>query len=111
MKGGKPMDKFERFKVLARQIHPQTGKRGMIAEAHNQAAVQKTRWPGPSVSGGWFRSLLGSQARSTSSLRKGYRAEIIRVEPDGAYRGPTLFACSVPWRVSPSRSKQLAGDS
>jgi hypothetical protein len=28
MKDGKPMDKFERFKVLARQIHPQTGKRG-----------------------------------------------------------------------------------
>ena len=51
MKGGKPMDKFERFKVLARQIHPQTGKRGMISEADNQASVQKTRWPGPSDSG------------------------------------------------------------
>ena len=42
MKGGKPMDKFERFKVLARQIHPQTGKREMIAEAYNQSAVKKT---------------------------------------------------------------------
>ena len=51
MKGGKPMDKFERFKVLARQIHPQTGKREIIAEAYNQAAVQKTPWPRPSVSG------------------------------------------------------------
>ena len=51
MKGGKPMDKFERFKVLARQIHPQTDKRGMTAEANNQVAVQKTRWPRPSVSG------------------------------------------------------------
>ena len=51
MKGGKPMGKFERFNVLACQIHPQTGKRGMIAESHNKAVVQKTRWPGPSVSG------------------------------------------------------------
>ena len=51
MKGGKPMDKFERFKVLARQIHPQTGKGGMIAKAYNEAAVQKTCWAGPSVSG------------------------------------------------------------
>ena len=50
-KGVKPMDKFERFKVLARQIHPQQVIGGMIAEAHNEAAVQKTRWPGPSVSG------------------------------------------------------------
>ena len=26
------------------------------------------------------------------------------------YRAPTLFACSVPWRISPSRPNQLAGD-
>ena len=28
----------------------------------------------------------------------------------GTYRGPTLFACSVFWRISPSRPNQLAGD-
>ena len=26
------------------------------------------------------------------------------------YRVQTLFACSVPWRISPSRPNQLAGD-
>ena len=31
--------------------------------------------------------------------------------PIPAYRAPTLFACSVPWRISPSRPNQLAGDS
>ena len=30
--------------------------------------------------------------------------------PIPAYRAPTLFACSVPWRISPSRQNQLAGD-
>ena len=28
----------------------------------------------------------------------------------GTYRGPTHFACSVFWRISPSRPNQLAGD-
>ena len=27
-----------------------------------------------------------------------------------AYRAPTLFACSVPWRISPSRPNASAGD-
>ena len=30
--------------------------------------------------------------------------------PIPKYRAPTLFACSVPWRISPSRPNQLAGD-
>ena len=30
--------------------------------------------------------------------------------PIPTYRAPTLFACSVPWRISPSRPNQLAGD-
>ena len=51
MKGGKPTDKFEGFKVLARLIHHQTGKGVMLAEADNMAAVQKPHTPGPSVSG------------------------------------------------------------
>ena len=30
--------------------------------------------------------------------------------PIPTYRAPTLFACSVPWRIPPSRPNQLVGD-
>lgn len=45
IKGGKPMDQFEGFKVLARQIHPQSGEGVMLVEADNMAAVQKHTYP------------------------------------------------------------------
>ena len=51
MKGGKPMDKFEGFKLLARQIHPQTDKGVMLAEADNMAAVQKQTYAWTKCSG------------------------------------------------------------
>ena len=41
IKGGKPMDEFAGFKLLARQIHPQTGGGVLLVEADNLAAVQK----------------------------------------------------------------------
>ena len=33
IKGGKPMDEFAGFKLLARQIHPQTGEGVLLVEA------------------------------------------------------------------------------
>ena len=33
------------------------------------------------------------------------------LEMGGTYRGPIRYACSVPWRISPSRPNQFAGDS
>ena len=41
IKGGKPMDEFAGFKLLARQIHPQSGGGVLLVEADNLAAVQK----------------------------------------------------------------------
>ena len=45
IKGGKPMDEFAGFKLLARQIHPQTGGGVLLVEADNLAAVQKHTYP------------------------------------------------------------------
>ena len=45
IKGGKPMDTFAGFKLLARQIHPQTGGGVLLVEADNLAVVQKHTYP------------------------------------------------------------------
>ena len=45
IKGGKSMDEFAGFAVLARQIHPQTGGGVLLVEADNLAAVQKHTYP------------------------------------------------------------------
>ncbi len=45
IKGGKTMDEFAGFAVLARQIHPQTGGGVLLVEADNLAAVQKHTYP------------------------------------------------------------------
>ena len=45
IKGGKSMDQFAGFAVLARQIHPQTGGGVLLVEADNLAAVQKHTYP------------------------------------------------------------------
>ena len=45
IKGGKPMDEYPGFKVLARQIHPHTGGGALMVEADNLAAVQKHTYP------------------------------------------------------------------
>ena len=45
IKGGKPMDEYNGFKVLARQIHPHTGGGALLVEADNLAAVQKHTYP------------------------------------------------------------------
>ncbi|KZR85564.1 MULTISPECIES: DUF3303 domain-containing protein [unclassified Synechococcus] len=45
IKGGKPMDEFAGFKLLARQIHPHTGGGVLLVEADNLAAVQKHTYP------------------------------------------------------------------
>ena len=45
IKSGKPMDEFAGFKLLARQIHPQTGEGVLLVEADNLAAVQKHTYP------------------------------------------------------------------
>ena len=42
IKGGKPMDEYPGFKVLARQIHPHTGGGALMVEADNLAAVRNT---------------------------------------------------------------------
>ena len=42
--GGKT-DEFAGFKLLARQIHPQTGGGVLLVEADNLAAVQKHTYP------------------------------------------------------------------
>ena len=51
MKGGKQIDKFESSRFWPAKFILKQVIGGMIAEAYNEAAVQKTRWPGPSVSG------------------------------------------------------------
>ena len=99
------------FKILAHQIHPQTGMALMIAEAHNKTAVQKYTYAWTKCLGVMVLNTPGLSMRSKSRLRKGYSAEIIRVEPGWTYRGPIWYACSVPWRFPPSRPNQLAGDS
>ena len=45
IKGGKSMDEFAGFKLLARQIHPQTGGGVLLVEADNLAVVQKHTYP------------------------------------------------------------------
>ena len=45
IKGGKPMDEYTGFKVLARQIHPHLGGGVLLVEADNLAAVQKHTYP------------------------------------------------------------------
>ena len=45
IKGGKSMDEFGGFKVLARQIHPHTGGGVLLVEADDMAAVQKHTYP------------------------------------------------------------------
>ena len=45
IKSGKPMDEFAGFKLLARQIHPQTGGGVLLVEANNLAVVQKHTYP------------------------------------------------------------------
>lgn len=45
IKGGKSMDEFAGFKVLARQIHPHTGGGVLLVEADDMAAVQKHTYP------------------------------------------------------------------
>ena len=45
IKGGKTMDEYSGFKVLARQIHPHTGGGALMVEADNLAAVQKHTYP------------------------------------------------------------------
>ena len=45
IKGGKPIDEYTGFKVLARQIHPHLGGGVLLVEADNLAAVQKHTYP------------------------------------------------------------------
>ena len=45
IKSGKPMDQSAGFKLLARQIHPQTGGGVLLVEADNLSAVQKHTYP------------------------------------------------------------------
>tara|TARA_B100001057_G_scaffold420994_1_gene441671 strand:- start:194 stop:535 length:342 start_codon:yes stop_codon:yes gene_type:complete len=45
IKGGKSMDEFAGFTVLAPQIHPQPGRGVLLVEADNLAAVQKQTYP------------------------------------------------------------------
>ena len=45
IKGGKPMDEYAGFKVLARQIHPHLGGGCLLVEADNLVAVQKHTYP------------------------------------------------------------------
>ncbi len=45
IKSGKPMDEFAGFKLLARQIHPQTGGGVLLVEADNLAVVQRHTYP------------------------------------------------------------------
>ena len=45
IKIGKPMDEFAGFKLLARQIHPQTGGGVLLVEADSLVAVQKHTYP------------------------------------------------------------------
>ncbi len=70
IKGGKPMDEFAGFKLLARQIHPQTGGGVLLVEADNLAAVQKHTYPWTKGLESRRRSPLDSAMRSLSSLRK-----------------------------------------
>ena len=61
IKGGKPMDEYAGFKVLARQIHPHLGGGVLLVEADNLAAVQKHTYP-------WTKG-LGVTATITPGLR------------------------------------------
>ena len=45
IKGGKPIDEYTGFKVLARQIHSHLGGGVLLVEADNLAAVQKHTYP------------------------------------------------------------------
>mgnify|MGYP001203583443 FL=1 len=45
IKGGKPMDEYAGFKVLARQIHPHLGGGCLLVEAENLVTVQKHTYP------------------------------------------------------------------
>ena len=45
IKGGKPMDEYAGFKVLARQIHPHLGGGCLLVEADNLVKVQKHTYP------------------------------------------------------------------
>ena len=45
IKGGKPMDEYTGFKVLARQIHPHLGGGCLLVEADNLVTVQKHTYP------------------------------------------------------------------
>ncbi len=45
IKGGKPMDEYAGFKVLARQIHPHLGGGCLLVEADNLVTVQKHTYP------------------------------------------------------------------
>ena len=45
IKGGKPMDEYAGFKVLARQIHPHLSGGVLLVEADNLVAVQKHTYP------------------------------------------------------------------
>ena len=45
IKGAEPMDQFKGFKVLTRQIHPQSGEGVMLVEADKMAAFEKHTYP------------------------------------------------------------------
>ncbi|QNJ25016.1 hypothetical protein SynSYN20_00674 [Synechococcus sp. SYN20] len=59
----------------------------------------------------WFVACLCLKRRHSQDLQ--YRQLETQGEhaaPGGAYREATRFACSVPWRISLSRPRHLAGD-
>ena len=71
IKGGKPMDEFAGFKLLARQIHPQTGGGVLLVEADKTLLqCRSTPIPGPKGSASRRRLPLDSAMRSMSSWRK-----------------------------------------
>ena len=60
IKGAEPMDQFKGFKVLTRQIHPQSGEGVMLVEADKMAAFEKHTYP-------WVKG-LGLIAKITPGL-------------------------------------------
>ena len=70
IKGAEPMDQFKGFKVLTRQIHPQSGEGVMLVEADKMAAFEKHTYPWTKGLGLIAKITPGLSARSTSSLRK-----------------------------------------
>ena len=70
IKGGKPMDEYAGFKVLARQIHPHLGGGCLLVEADNLVKVQKHTYP-------WTKGL--GQPALSGDLRPSRRINVAKV--------------------------------